>query len=80
MNSIELRWKCRKGIRELDILLEKYIDNVLEKSSVNEKNLFQEIIEWDTYVLLNAILGKSDYSEKYKVIIDKISKLNDKNS
>ncbi len=80
MNSNELRWKCRKGIRELDILLEKYIDNVLEKSSVNEKNLFQEIIEWDTYVLLNAILGKSDYSEKYKAIIDKISKLNDKNS
>ena len=33
MNSKELRWKCRKGIRELDILLEKYLNNALDKSS-----------------------------------------------
>ena len=78
MNSKELRWKCRKGIRELDILLEKYLNNALDKSSDVEKKLFEEIIEWDTYILLNAILGKSQYNNKYKIIIEKLSKLNDK--
>ena len=78
MNSKELRWKCRKGIRELDILLEKYLNNALDKSSDIEKKLFEEIIEWDTYILLNAILGKSQYNNKYKIIIEKLSKLNDK--
>ena len=78
MNSKELRWKCRKGIRELDILLEKYLNNALDKSSDVEKKLFEEIIEWDTYILLNAILGKSQYNNKYKIIIEKLSKLHDK--
>ncbi len=78
MNSKELRWKCRKGIRELDILLEKYLNNALDKSSDVEKKLFEEMIEWDTYILLNAILGKSQYNNKYKIIIEKLSKLNDK--
>ena len=78
MNTKELRWKCRKGIRELDILLEKYLNNALDKSSDVEKKLFEEIIEWDTYILLNAILGKSQYNNKYKIIIEKLSKLNDK--
>ena len=78
MNTKELRWKCRKGIRELDILLEKYLNNALDKSSDIEKKLFAEMIEWDTYILLNAILGKSQYNNKYKIIIEKLSKLNDK--
>tara|TARA_Y100000590_G_scaffold290723_1_gene327258 strand:+ start:2439 stop:2675 length:237 start_codon:yes stop_codon:yes gene_type:complete len=78
MNSKELRWKCRKGIRELDILLEKYLNNALDKSSDVEKKLFEEMIEWDTCILLNAILGKSQYNNKYKIIIEKLSKLNDK--
>ena len=78
MNSKELRWKCRKGIRELDILLEKYLNNALDKSSDVEKKLFEEMIEWDTYILLNAILGKSQYNNKYKIIIEKLSKLHDK--
>ena len=78
MNSKELRWKCRKGIRELDILLEKYLNNALDKSSDIEKKLFEEMIEWDTYILLNAILGKSQYNNKYKIIIEKLSKLHDK--
>ena len=40
-----------------------------------DKKLFEEILEIDTYDLLNAISGKSSYNEKYESIITQLSKL-----
>ena len=75
MSLNKLRWKSRKGIRELDILLQNYLD--IHYSSLNsiDKKLFEEILEIDTYDLLNAISGKSSYNEKYESIITQLSKL-----
>ena len=75
MSLNKLRWKSRKGIRELDILLQNYLD--IHYSSLNsiDKKLFEEVLEIDTYDLLNAISGKSSYNEKYETIITQLSKL-----
>ena len=75
MSLNKLRWKSRKGIRELDILLQNYLD--IHYSSLNslDKKLFEEVLEIDTYDLLNAISGKSSYNEKYESIITQLSKL-----
>ena len=69
------RWKSRKGIRELDILLQNYLDTHYSSLDSLDKKLFEEILEIDTYDLLNAISGKSSYNEKYESIITQLSKL-----
>ena len=71
----KLRWKSRKGIRELDILLQNYLDAHYSTLDSLDKKLFEEILEIDTYDLLNAISGKSSYNEKYETIITQLSKL-----
>ena len=71
----KLRWKSRKGIRELDILLQNYLDTHYSSLDSLDKKLFEEILEIDTYDLLNAISGKSSYNEKYESIITQLSKL-----
>ena len=71
----KLRWKSRKGIRELDILLQNYLDVHYSTLDSLDKKLFEEILEIDTYDLLNAISGKSSYNEKYESIITQLSKL-----
>ena len=71
----KLRWKSRKGIRELDILLQSFLDNEFTKLNNSDKKIFEELIEIETYDLLNAITGKSSYDVKYESIIKKLSKL-----
>ena len=75
MSLNKLRWKSRKGIRELDILLQNYLDIHYSSLDSIDKKLFEEILEIDTYDLLNAISGKSSYNEKYESIITQLSKL-----
>ena len=75
MSLNKLRWKSRKGIRELDILLQNYLDIHYSSLDSRDKKLFEEILEIDTYDLLNAISGKSSYNEKYESIIEQLSKL-----
>ena len=75
MSLNKLRWKSRKGIRELDILLQNYLDTHYSNLDSVDKKLFEEILEIDTYDLLNAISGKSSYNEKYETIITQLSKL-----
>ena len=75
MSLNKLRWKSRKGIRELDILLQNYLDIHYSSLDSLDKKLFEEILEIDTYDLLNAISGKSSYNEKYESIITQLSKL-----
>ena len=75
MSVNKLRWKSRKGIRELDILLQNYLDAHYSTLDSLDKKLFEEILEIDTYDLLNAISGKSSYNEKYESIITQLSKL-----
>ena len=71
----KLRWKSRKGIRELDILLQSFLDNEFIKLNNSDKKIFEELIEIETYDLLNAITGKSSYNVRYESIIKKLSKL-----
>ena len=75
MSLNKLRWKARKGIRELDILLQNYLETSYENLNTKDKILFEEILEIETYDLLNAISGKSSYNKKYESIITQLSKL-----
>ena len=75
MSLNKLRWKSRKGIRELDILLQNYLETHYTSLDSLDKKLFEEVLEIDTYDLLNAISGKSSYNEKYDSIITQLSKL-----
>jgi succinate dehydrogenase flavin-adding protein (antitoxin of CptAB toxin-antitoxin module) len=71
----KLRWKSRKGIRELDILLQKFLQLEYENLTQIHKEIFEELLDLETYDLLNAITGKSSYNIKYEPIIKKLSQL-----
>ena len=75
MSLNKLRWKARKGIRELDILLQTYLETSYNNLNNEDKMLFEEVLDIETYDLLNAISGKSSYNKKYENIIMQLSKL-----
>jgi len=40
----KLRWQCRRGMRELDILLERYLENSYAASDSAEKSAFWQLL------------------------------------
>ena len=42
-------WKCRKGIREIDILLSRYTEKVYPTLNSKQKDVYVEFIDLDTY-------------------------------
>lgn len=58
-NSGRLRWQCRRGIKELDILLEKYLDNCFEKTTESEQTDFRELLEFEDHALISFLLADS---------------------
>ena len=42
--SEQLRWQCRRGMLELDFVLERYLDDHFESADMHEKVLFAELL------------------------------------
>ena len=43
-DNSKLQWQCRRGMRELDILLERYLKNCYAESNDSEKSVFQQLL------------------------------------
>lgn len=55
-----LRWRCRRGMRELDRLLEGFVIQRYGTLSVEEKLRFAEILEFPDPDLHAYLLGKAN--------------------
>jgi antitoxin CptB len=52
-----LRWRCRRGMRELDQLLERWLDRRWEHASEAERGVFRRVLQVEDDKLWRAVLG-----------------------
>ena len=52
-----LRWRCRRGMRELDQLLLRYLDHAWAQASEAERGLFLRLLESEDDRLWRWFLG-----------------------
>ncbi|MGY4516501.1 succinate dehydrogenase assembly factor 2 [Lysobacter sp. HA18] len=52
-----LRWRCRRGMRELDQLLERWLDRRWATSSDAERETFRRLLTVEDDKLWRAFLG-----------------------
>ena len=76
MHDSQVKWKCRKGLRELDILLSKYFEEKYPYLTDEDKLIFLEFIELDTYAILDMLTNKATDDVKYKNILLALKSLN----
>ena len=76
MHDSQVKWKCRKGLRELDILLSKYFEEKYPNLTDEDKLIFLEFIELDTYAILDMLTNKATDDIKYKNILLALKSLN----
>jgi antitoxin CptB len=56
--TARLRWRCRRGMKELDELLVAWLEHWYDAASSRERALFHELIELPDPVLAGYLLGR----------------------
>jgi antitoxin CptB len=60
LNENQLVWRCRRGIRELDVLFDRFRKSEYPTLSEVEKGNFQRLLEVQDPVIMDWLLGRYD--------------------
>ena len=74
-----IKWKSRRGMRELDLLFENFFEFHADKISENELQTLQELLVYDDQSLFDCIfkdikLGNSGHEDFIKKYLKKYEK------
>lgn len=58
-----LRWRCRRGMRELDVMLTRYLDRVWDTASPAERDAFAQLVELQDPELFSYLVGRTTPDE-----------------
>jgi antitoxin CptB len=68
-----LRWRCRRGMKELDILLARYMDERFCAAPTEEQEAFRHLLEIQDPVIYAYCLGSEKPPEHLAVLIERIT-------
>jgi len=58
-----LRWQCKRGMRELDELLARYLGSAYERAAETEKAAFRGLLELPNPELIGYLLGSQVHTD-----------------
>jgi succinate dehydrogenase flavin-adding protein (antitoxin of CptAB toxin-antitoxin module) len=68
-----VRWRSRRGLLELDIVLGRFIEAQYMQLSEKEKQVFEELLDMPDNPLWDMISGKQDSTQKEQsALLEKI--------
>jgi antitoxin CptB len=69
-----IRWQCRRGLLEMDLILQRFLAEDFESLNPEELNLFKELLgEVDT-VLLAWVMGQEEAPKRYDALIRRLQR------
>ena len=60
---IDYRWQCRRGMLELDLLLNNFVDKKVDELTLQQKKSFELLLSYPDQTLLDLLLGNSMSSD-----------------
>lgn len=71
MEINRLRWACRRGMLELDLVLLPFLENTYESLSDDHKALFEQLLECEDQDMFGWFLHRVDPEDpEIKTIVD----------
>jgi antitoxin CptB len=55
-----IRWRCRRGLLELDIVLGRFLESELDTLSPDEQDAFKALLELSDNDLWDLVAGRRD--------------------
>ncbi len=66
----KLRWHCRRGLLELDLVLEQFNSRHLEVLDAGQLALFKELLAFGDNDLLDLVMGRTAHTdERYGALL-----------
>lgn len=71
--NARLRWLCRRGMKELDVLLEHYLAQHYPDAPESERAAFRAVLDLDDPVLWYYVMGRDAPADKdMQLVIGKL--------
>ena len=64
-----IRWRCRRGLLELDLVLEGFLERGYGRLDAGQRRLFNELLEQPDNDLLDLALGRSEPEPRYRALV-----------
>lgn len=71
MKEGQIRWHCRRGMKELDDLLARFCDQYLAQLKPGERAAFIQLLELQDPVLLDYLSGRVQPSDEVQIHVIK---------
>ena len=59
-----LKWQCRRGTKELDILLDSYLETCYQFADIEEQQVFVQLLSLEDSELLPLLMGDKEPESK----------------
>jgi antitoxin CptB len=69
----KLRWRCRRGMKELDVLLTRYVDERFSGACGAERDAFRELLETQDADLFAYCFGPGRPPPRFAALIERIT-------
>ena len=67
-----IRWRCRRGLLELDLVLQAFLERGYERLDAGQRGLFAELLERPDNDLLDLALGRTEPEPRYQTVVDRL--------
>lgn len=67
-----LRWQCRRGLLELDLLLTRFLDERYAALDPVDQVMFHDLLKQPDPVLLRWFQGQEVPPDRFRILVNKI--------
>ena len=61
--DIDYRWQCRRGMLELDLLLNNFVDKRAAQLDQQQRQVFEQLLSYPDQTLFDLLLGEAVSSD-----------------
>ena len=72
MSTKPVRWRCRRGMKELDVLLERYLERHYPAADARERAVLDRLLEVEDPDLHAWCMGRVAPPDEFRPLIEKL--------
>jgi antitoxin CptB len=65
-----IRWRCRRGLLELDLILQGFLERRFDGLDADGRQRFSELLDQADNDLLDLAMGRCDAPPRYRDVVD----------
>lgn len=69
----QLRWRCRRGAKELDIVMNRYLEGMYEDASPSQQAAFKELLAVEDPTVFDLLLERIEpQNDEQQVLLESL--------